>query len=122
MSKSLGQIASKKQENRITKSLSQIKDEARRMMASGALWFAKSDVVSRLFRIEAKTKEKPSKSIKIEESWMDKIEQEAYESGKMPALAFSFGKNKDYFILPDKTFYGLIEELIELREAVAKNG
>jgi hypothetical protein len=110
------QRASRKQEGRITKSLKQIGEEARRQMASGALWFAKSDVVSSLFRIEAKTRAKAGqKSITVQKEWLDKIKQEAFETSKIPALAFSFGDGKDYFVLEDRDFYALIEELIERR-------
>lgn len=116
MAKSDGQIRSRKQEGRITKSLQQIGDEARRQMASGALWMAKSDVVSRLFQIECKTKEKPSKSMSIKKEWMDKIAQEGFDNGKIPALVFSFGDNADYFVLRDQEFLELIEELIQLRD------
>lgn len=115
MSKSRGQIASRRQETRITKSLQQIKQQAKRVMASGALWFAKSDIVSELFQIEAKTKEKPSQSMTIKKEWMDKIEQEGFDNKKIPALAFSFGESTDYFVLRDRDFYTLVEELVELR-------
>ncbi|MEK5060883.1 MULTISPECIES: hypothetical protein [unclassified Paenibacillus] len=125
MSKSRGQIASKRQETRITRSLQQIKQDAKRVLASGALWFAKSDIVSELFQIEAKTKEKPSKSMTIKKEWMDKIEQEGFENKKIPALAFSFGENTDYFVIRDREFYTLVEELDLLRrlrdELVSRN-
>ncbi len=111
------QRASSRQEGRITKSLKQIGDEARTMMASGALWFAKSDVVSKLFRFEVKTRAKAgAKSITVKKEWLDKIEEEAIMSNQIPALAISFGGNKDYFILNDRDFYTLVEELIQLRE------
>lgn len=80
-------------------------------MNSGAIWFNKSDVVSKHFRIEAKTRIKPSKSITIKKEWLDKIEKEAFLTGKTPALAFSFGDGKDYFILSDKDFYEIVERL-----------
>lgn len=111
MSKTKGQIQSNKQEKRITKSLNQIKQDAKKVIASGALWFAKSDVVSKLFRIEAKTKAQPTKQITIKKEWMEKIELEAFESNKLPALAFSFGDGTDYFILRDKDFYSIVEKL-----------
>lgn len=116
MAKSEGQRRSIKQEGRITKSLKQLGQDARRQIASGSLWFAKSDIVSELFRIEAKTRAKfGQKSIKVEKEWLEKIKQEALETGKVPALAFSFGDNMDYFVLEDRDFYTLVEELIELR-------
>lgn len=80
-------------------------------MNSGATWFNKSDVVSKNFRIEAKTRTKPSKSITIKKEWLEKIEKEAFLTGKTPALAFSFGDGKDYFILSDKDFYEIVERL-----------
>lgn len=80
-------------------------------MNSGAIWFNKSDVVSKNFRIEAKTRTKPSKSITIKKEWLEKIEKEAFLTGKTPTLAFSFGDGKDYFILSDKDFYEIIERL-----------
>jgi len=80
-------------------------------MNSGAIWFNKSDVVSKNFRIEAKTKIKPSKSIIIKKEWLEKIEKEAFLTGKTPALVFSFGDGKDYFILSDKNFYEIVGRL-----------
>lgn len=102
---------SQKQEQRITKSLKEIKEEAKQTMNSGAIWFNKSDVVSKNFRVEAKTRTKPSKSIIIKKEWLEKIEKEAFLTGKTPALAFSFGDGKDYFILSDKDFYEIVERL-----------
>jgi Holliday junction resolvase len=111
---------SQKQEGRITKSLKQLGDEARRQMASGSMWFAKSDVVSKLFQIEAKTRAKVgAKTLTVQRDWLTKIEDEALMNGKMPALAFSFGDNVDYFTIRDRDFYTMVEELIELRERVA---
>lgn len=78
-------------------------------MNSGAIWFDKSDVVSENFRIEAKTRMKESKSISLKKEWLDKIGNEAFETGKMPALAISFGDGRDYFVLDDRTFYKLAE-------------
>lgn len=80
-------------------------------MNSGAIWFDKSDVISKNFRVEAKTKIKPSKSFTIKKEWLEKIEKEAFLTGKTPALAFSFGDGKDYFILSDKDFYEIVERL-----------
>lgn len=102
---------SQKQEKRITKSLNEIKEEAKQTINSGALWFNKSDVVSKNFRVEAKTKTKPSKSMTIKKEWLEKIELEAFLTDKIPVLAFSFGDGKDYFILSDKDFYEIVERL-----------
>lgn len=115
MAKTEGQKKSRKQELRITKSLKEIGEEARRQMASGSIWFAKSDVISKLFQIEAKTKAKPSTQITIKKEWLDKIESEGFLASKTPALVFSFGNSTDYFVLRDKDFLAIIEELLELR-------
>lgn len=118
MGRTEGQNRSRKQERRITKSLKEIGLEARQQMASGAIWFAKSDVISDLFQIEAKTKAKPSKSITIKEEWHEKIEQEGFDNNKVGVLVYSFGKNTDYFSIRDRDFLTLIEELVELRRIV----
>lgn len=116
MAKTDGQKRSQRQEKRITKSLQEIGMEARTQMASGAIWFAKSDVISDIFQIEAKTRANPSKSISVKEEWHSKIEQEAFENNKMGALVYSFGGNTDYYALRDKDFLTLVEELVELRK------
>lgn len=100
---------SQRQEQRITRNLREIKEDARTTLNSGSIWFDKSDVVSKNFRIEAKTKMKECKSVSIKREWLDKISNEAFETGKLPALAFTFGDNQDYFVLDDKTFYKLVE-------------
>lgn len=104
-----------KQEKRITKSLKEIGMEARQQMASGSIWFAKSDVISEWFQIEAKTRARVAKSISIKKEWLEKIEEEALLSGKIPVLVFSFGDQMDYFILKDTDFLTIIEELLTYR-------
>lgn len=103
------------QEKRITKSLREIGMEARRQMASGSVWFAKSDVVSSLFQIEAKTRAAPSKSITIQKQWMEKIHDEALQANKTPALVVSFGDGNDYYVVNSRDFLSLMEELMDLR-------
>lgn len=82
-------------------------------MNSGAIWFDKSDIASKHFRIEAKTRVKPSKTMTLKKEWLNKIGNEAFETGKLPALAISFGDGRDYFIIDEKTFYKLVEGLKE---------
>lgn len=89
--------------------------EARRQLASGSLWFAKSDVVSEMFQIEAKTKVKPSKSMTIKKQWLEKIALEAFQNNKIPLLTISFGDGIDYYVIEDREFLALIEEIVELR-------
>jgi hypothetical protein len=112
------QRASRKQEGRITKTFKQIAEETRQAIASGALWFQKSDVISESFRIECKTKVKASTQMTIKKEWLEKISEEAFQTGKIGLLAFSFGDNKDYLAIESKEFIVLMEELKELREKV----
>lgn len=112
------QRASRKQERRIERSLKQIAEETRRTMASGALWFQKSDVVNDMFHIECKTKIKSCKQRIIEKEWLDKVSLEGFESGKIGVLAFSFGDNKDYVAMDWDDFITIVEELNELRKKV----
>ncbi|GEA16806.1 hypothetical protein E308F_30520 [Moorella sp. E308F] len=102
------QRKSKIQERRITKSLAELGQEAKRQVASGALWFAKSDVVSEIFQVECKTKIKPSKSITLQKVWFDKIYKEALQAGKIPAVVISFGDGEDYFCIRAKDLYSLL--------------
>lgn len=104
-------IASRKQEGRIAKSLRELRVAATQTIASGALWIAKSDVITKRFRIEAKTRAKASSSMVVKKEWLDKISLEAFETGKIPLLAFSFGNGKDYFIIEDKHLYEIISEI-----------
>ncbi|SNS20872.1 hypothetical protein SAMN05446037_100630 [Anaerovirgula multivorans] len=103
--------SSQRQEKRITRSLKQIKEDARTTPGSGNQYYCKSDVVSEHFRVEAKTKVKDSKSITIKREWLDKIAVEAFETNKTPALAFSFGDGTDYMVLRDRDFYTMVEKL-----------
>ncbi len=103
-----------KQEKRIAASLSQIM-AARRQKASGAVWTSKGDVISELFLVEAKTKAQLTKSFAIKRKWLEKIDMEAFLAGKIPALAFSFGDNVDYFVLSGEHFLALTEEIIKYR-------
>lgn len=105
----------------MVKTLQDIGVQAKRMMASGALWFAKSDVVSNLFRIECKTKAKPSKQITFKKEWLDKIELEAFQTGKMGIVAFSFGDGKDYIAQNADDYFAMVKELIQLRERCGEN-
>jgi len=107
---------SKKQEKRITKSFKELQSNSRLTVGSGNKWFDKSDVVTELFRVEAKTKVKPSKSFSIKKEWLDKVEKEAFETGKTGLLAFSFGDGKDYISMSVDDFLQLINELSNVRE------
>jgi hypothetical protein len=79
------------------------------------MWFNKSDVITDLFQIEAKTNAKPGKQITVKKEWIDKISSEALETGKIPLLMISFGDKKDYVVIDSDEFITLMEELIRLR-------
>jgi hypothetical protein len=108
--------AADRQEKRITKSLNELGLQARKQMASGSMWFAKSDVVSSIFQVEAKTKMKPSKVMSVKLEWLEKIKMEALESSKLPLLVISFGDNKDYVMMDSVDFYGMVEDYLSLKE------
>lgn len=101
---------SKKQEKRISSRLNSANEPSRVQKASGAMWNKKSDVISSRFRIEAKTKVRPSLSITVKKEWLRKIQLEAWDTGKIPVLAISFGDGKDYYILDEHDFINLIGE------------
>lgn len=101
--------ASKKQEKRIAERLNEANECSKVQTASGSLWNKKSDVISERFRIEAKTKVKPSLSMTLKKEWFKKIQIEAWDTGKIPVLVFSFGDGKDYYILEETDFINLIK-------------
>lgn len=98
------------QEKRITKSFKDIKITAKKQIASGARWYAKSDVITDKFQIEAKTKTSPSKSFSIKKEWIDKITEEALQNKRIPLLIISFGDGDDYILINSKDFLSLIKE------------
>lgn len=57
-------------------------------IASGALEFAKGDIVMDSFLVESKSTLSDSLGVKID--WLAKINQEALEKGRKPALAVQF--------------------------------
>lgn len=101
---------SKKHESRIARHLSKIGESAKVQKASGAMFNKKSDVISELFRIEAKTKSKLSKSITLKKEYFEKIHKEALETGKIPVLVFSFGDGQDFYVLEEHDFSILVQE------------
>lgn len=79
---------------------------------SGATAFSKGDVRTKSFLIEAKTKVKESKSITIQKSWLEKNKEEAFAMGKdYSALAFDFGDGENHYIIDEKLFIYLINQL-----------
>lgn len=78
----IGQVG-RKSEDKLAKSLG-----AKVTPASGAMSSAKGDMVHRDFLIEAKSTVNKSMSLKFE--WLEKVTQEALETGKTPALSIRF--------------------------------
>jgi hypothetical protein len=99
--------ASRKQEARVAKAMN-----GKTTPGSGNQWQAPSDVVTDLFRIECKTKTKPSSQITLKREWFTKIELEACVNGKIPILAFSFGDNTNFYALTQEDFLYIIERMV----------
>lgn len=80
---------------------------------SGATPYQKSDVLLDKWALECKTKISDSKSISIQEEWLDKNEKESLYMGKpYSALVFNFGPNKkNYYIIDEYLFKDLVEYL-----------
>jgi len=104
--------ASKKQEQRISKNMTKYVEPAYVQKASGAMYNRKSDVISKRFRIEAKTKVKPSKSITLKKEYFEKINREAWETGRIPVLTFSFGDGQDYYVLDEHDFMRIVGDWV----------
>ncbi len=108
--------ASKKQEQRISKRMTKHIEPAYVQKASGAMFNRKSDVVSKRFRIEAKTRATPSKSITLKREYFEKINKEAWETGRIPVLSFSFGDGHDYYVLDEHDFMRIVGDWCEKTE------
>ena len=98
------------QENRVAKSLGgQVSSN------SGAGNFIKSDVSVKeaSLSIECKTAISEKQSFSIKKEWIEKHYKEAWSCGlSNTALAFSFGDDKDYYIIDSKLMKYLVEQLI----------
>jgi len=100
------------QNNRIAKNLSQVGDLAHRRRGSGSKWYAKGDTISSMFLVEAKDKATPSKQRTIHKATFDKLKLEAIEENKIPLYIVGFGDGRDFVIMDDLDFYGLVDRLI----------
>ena len=101
---------SKRQEKKVAKAVG-----GKRQSNSGATAFAKGDVVTEDFLIEAKTKTKDCSSFTIKEEWLLKNEEEAFAMGKNnSALCFDFGPsaNKRYYVISERMFQ-LLQQYLE---------
>lgn len=100
------------QSNRIADGLSKAGVKAHRRRGSGSAWYAKGDVFSSMFLVEAKDKASPSKSRTIHRDVFDKIKLEAIQENKIPLYVVGFGDGRDFFIMEDTDFYHLVDRLI----------
>ncbi|KZR57916.1 hypothetical protein [Pseudobacillus badius] len=100
------------QNNRIAASLSQAGDLAHRRRGSGSKWYAKGDTISSMFLVEAKDKATPSKQRTIHKDVFDKLKLEALEENKIPLYVVGFGDGRDFIIMDDLDFYGLVDRLV----------
>lgn len=100
---------SDKQEKRTAKKLG-----AKVQTSSGSSDFLKGDVVSDTCLIECKTAESEKKSVSIKKEWLEKIDEQCYSMGKRyPILAFDFGDEQNYYIIPERVMKKFIEYLNE---------
>ncbi|MBO4542753.1 MAG: hypothetical protein J5725_06170 [Bacteroidales bacterium] len=88
--------------------------DGRRTPNSGATLFFKGDVVTRSFCLECKTQTKEKKSFSIQKEWIQKLQEEAFSSGKPNwAIAFNFGgedQSTNYYIINEYLFKKLVRE------------
>jgi hypothetical protein len=97
----------KKQEERIAGKLG-----INEVIGSGSTPFYKGDNIGDYIFIEAKTKMKESKSIKVKRGWFEKAKDQAEAMRRNNyAVAISFGDDKDYFIVEDEFMIGLYNSL-----------
>lgn len=95
-----------KHEERVSKSII-----GHRTKASGA-GLDKGDAKSKFLRVECKSTEKDSLSIK--KSWLDKINSEARITGKEPVFAFQFNNTSHNWIaVKEEMFHKMLKFCIE---------
>ena len=94
--------------------------EGRKQSRSGATPFQKGDIKTNNFLIEAKIKNKISKSISIQKSWIDTLNKDRFAMNKeYSALAISFGDpSENYFIVNQDLFL----EIMEVIDFIEKQG
>ena len=80
---------------------------------SGATTWAKGDILTENFLLEAKTKTTHSESISIKKEWFDKNDQEKAFMGKEhSAIVFNFGPGEEnHYIIDEYLFLELLEYL-----------
>lgn len=104
---------SQRQEKRIAEDL-----RGSVVVGSGATPFFKGDVNVLDYIIEAKTVKTPKKSLSIKGEWIEKVEQEVFETGKenwMLAISGFEGRETEDFYLMSKD---LLNDFIECKRIV----
>ena len=107
---------SDKQENRLAE-----KSGGRRQPASGALPFAKGDVITGELLIEAKATSK--KSLSVKKSWLEKITMEAERVQRVPCLAIHFDDannftEEDWACVPFSWLMFVLDRLEDISEEI----
>lgn len=102
MTRSIGQIQSRKHEDRLGQVFG-----GKRTPGSGAFWSAKGDVKTPDMLIEHKFTGK--KSYSLSSAVLEKIFSEAVLTGRMPVFGLSLG-GKNYVILLEDDFAEIIHE------------
>lgn len=98
--------ASLQQETNVAKALG-----GHRTANSGATTFSKGDVIVGNCIVECKTKMTECKSITVQKDWIDTVEEERIEMGKMAscvAISFDVGKH-NYYIISERHMKMLLE-------------
>lgn len=100
---------SNRQEKAVAKAVS-----GKKVANSGATPFSKGDVVTDAWLIECKTKCSEAKSFSIKKEWLDKNREEAFAMGKSyNALVFDYGEGTRYYVIDEKTFLEMKENMNE---------
>lgn len=105
MSKNQGKDYSASQERDIARLLG-----GRVQSNSGGTRFGGGDVLTDQFFIEAKTPTKEQTSFSIKKDWIDKMQEQTFEQGKIySALAFRFSPDgEDYFVINSRRMRDLV--------------
>lgn len=101
---------SNKQEKQVVKAIG-----GKQVANSGATSFAKGDIKTKTFLIEAKTVTKAKDSFSIKKTWLIKNKEEAFAMNRpYSALAFNFGPEEpNYYIIDEKLFKELVRMMEE---------
>lgn len=100
------------------------KDEAKRQINSGAMWFAKGDIRMEHALMEVKERGtfngRGEKTISIPKRWLTKQEEEAFQEGR-PFWYLSFAYKDDDEVYLIKSFDQELEMIQDLRRITEEN-